>query len=96
MTVDELQSIVLNVLADISKLNGREWKDLGVDAKPIGALEEFDSLSAIEATVMIEAKLGCNLEVESLFVSDDGKRALTVKQICARLAKLLGDPKHPQ
>jgi len=81
--------VVLDVLHEVQKISAREWSDLGAEAKPIGGLDGFDSLSAVEATVMIEEKLGCKFELDSVFVSEDGKRALTLKEISERLSKLL-------
>ncbi len=88
MREEELQSLIVSVLHEGQTLSGREWTDLGPDSKPVGDLDGFDSLSAVETTVAIEQRLGCKLEVESIFVSEDGKRALTLKQICAGLSEL--------
>jgi acyl carrier protein len=87
MREEELQSLILRVLAEAQTLSGREWTDLGPDSKPIGDLDGFDSLSAVETTIAIEQWLECKFEVESVFVSGDGKRALTIKQICAGLTE---------
>lgn len=39
---------------------------------------------------MVEEKLGCReLEINSDFVSEDGKRALSVKEIARRISKVL-------
>jgi len=86
---EETGVVVLNALKECQHLSGREWSDLGMDAKPIGVLDGFDSLSGVEATVMIEQRLGCTFDVESLFVSEDGKRALTLREISERLRKLI-------
>lgn len=89
MAQDEFRSVVLDVLQEVQTMSGREWSGLGADARPIGTLDGFDSLSAVEATVMVEEKLGCELEIDSVFVSDDGRRALTLVEISERLSKLL-------
>src|SRR5262245_44715093 len=90
MSVDEIQAIVVDVLRDVQRLSGRRWNGIEATAKPIGSLEGFDSLSGIEATVMVEEKLGCaELGIESIFVSEDGKHALTLKEIAQRISKLL-------
>lgn len=89
MTPDEVRSVVLDVLHDVQQISGREWSGLDGDAKPIGSLHGFDSLSGVEATVMVEQKLGCRLDLESVFVSDNGKRALTLNQISELLSKLV-------
>lgn len=90
MSLDEIQSTVLNVLRDVQTLSGRPWTDLDPTATPIGGLDGFDSLSSVEATVMVEEKLGCgDLKVSSLFISEDGTRALSVKEIAKRISELL-------
>jgi acyl carrier protein len=89
MTEEEVRAVVLDVLQEVQNVSGREWNGLGLEAKPIGSLDGFDSLSAVEATVMMEEKLGCKLEIQSVFVSEDGKRALTLKEISARVSKIL-------
>jgi len=90
MSLDEIQSAVIEVLRDVQTLSGRSWIGLAPTDKPIGDLDGFDSLSAIEATVLVEGKLDCHdLEVDSIFISEDGKRALTVKEIANRISSLL-------
>jgi acyl carrier protein len=90
MSLDEIQSTVLEVLREVQTLSGRSWTGLDPTAKPIGGLDGFDSLSSVEATVMVEEKLRCrDLEVDSIFISEDGTRALTVKEIAQRISKLL-------
>ncbi len=87
MLRSELQDIVLTVLQDIQVLGGRPWLGLNPHALPIGELEGFDSLTSIEATVMIEQKLGGrSFEIPTLFVSEDGKRALSIAEVVDRLA----------
>ena len=89
MTEDEIRGVVLGVLKEIQSVSGREWSGLELDVKPIGTLDGFDSLSAVEATVMVEEKLGCLLTLESIFISEDGKRALTLKEIAGQLCEML-------
>jgi hypothetical protein len=90
MSPQEIQSVVLDVLKDIQVLSGRPWIDLDPNGAPIGQLDGFDSLTAVEATVMIEERLGGHdWEVESIFVSEDGEHALTVEEIAQRVSKLL-------
>lgn len=87
MTREEAAAVLLDVLREAQDLSGHAWTDIGMEAKPIGALEGFDSLNGVEATVMIEQRLGCTLDVESIFVSEDGRKALTVREIAERLRK---------
>ncbi len=89
MTMNEIEAKVIAGLKEVQQLSGRAWTDLKPSSTPIGELDGFDSLASIEATVVIEEKLDCKIEHDTLFISDDGTKALTIKQICERLAKLL-------
>lgn len=90
MSSGEIQSLVLDVLKEIQVMSGRLWDGLDGSAVPIGELDGFDSLSGVEATVMIEQRLGgVNLDLESLFVSDDGKHALTVQEVAERISRMI-------
>lgn len=91
MSPEVIRRKVLEALREVQALSGRKWNDLRPDSKPIGALDGFDSLAAVETTVLIEQKLGCNFDIESAFVSADGKRALTIRDISERLAGLLAE-----
>ena len=90
MTPEAIQRVVLAVLKDVQELSGREWEPLAVTAKPIGVLAGFDSLCSIETTVLLELKLGCPLlGSSSLFISEDGNRALTVQEVSQRIHKMI-------
>lgn len=89
MTTDQIESKVLAVLREVQELSGRTWVDLGPSSQPIGDLDGFDSLTAIEATVMIEAQVGCRCDKNNLFVTVDGTRALTVKEVADRISALI-------
>jgi acyl carrier protein len=79
---------VVDILAEVQEISGRANSTLtGVD-KPIGQLDGFDSLTSIEATVMIEAKLGIDAECDSLFISSDGSKALTLDEVVARIESI--------
>lgn len=91
MTEDQVRNALLDVLREVSEAGGHTWGGVDPSAKPIGALDDFDSLSAIEATVMIEEKLSCNIPLDSIFVSHDGNRALTVQEIVTQLMTILAD-----
>ncbi|MBK8977070.1 MAG: acyl carrier protein [Planctomycetes bacterium] len=86
---DQIETKVLAVLREVQELSGRTWADLGPHSKPIGDLDGFDSLIAIEVTVLLEEKLGCSLDKNNLFVSEDGTRALSLKEVTNRISELL-------
>jgi acyl carrier protein len=90
MTPQDLVQHVCEVLAEVQGLSGYPAPTLTLDSKPIGDLPGFDSLSSIEATVLLEQKLGRELDSESVFISEDGRHALNVNQIAHRVCDLLG------
>jgi acyl carrier protein len=90
MAREEIEEILVSVLHEVQTISGREWTDLEPDSNPIGTLDGFDSLSAVETTVMIEQRLGYKLEGDSIFVSEDGKRTLSLREIADRLAAAVG------
>ena len=95
MTPEEIKTVVIDVLKEVQIASGREWIDLDGGARPIGAVPGFDSLCAIEATVLIEERMGCGIEVDTLFVSENGTRALTLNDVCGRIAEVLTRRRMP-
>ena len=85
----ELEKAIETVLQEVQRLSGRSVQAIELRTKPIGDLEGFDSLSGLEATVLLAELLNIDIAPDvNLFVSDDGRRALTVKAIAERLAKM--------
>jgi acyl carrier protein len=89
MKPTEISTVLIAVIKESQVLSGRSWHLLRDDSKPIGALEGFDSLCALEATTILEEKLGCSFGDESIFVSSDGTRALTMNEIINRIAAVV-------
>lgn len=90
METQEIESAIVGVLREVQTTSGRVWTDLHPGSRPLGDLDGFDSLSAVEVTVAIEQKLGCKFGIDSIFTSEDGKQALTLAQIGERVGKMLG------
>jgi len=80
--------MVLDVLKEVQEISGEEYVNVSPRDKPLGKLGGFDSLKGIEATVMIEERLRRVIECDSLFVSEDGKRATTLAEICDHLVQI--------
>jgi acyl carrier protein len=91
MSEAEVRTAVDEALAEVQALGGHEAPLIKDALAPIGQLEGFDSLLSIEATVMIEKKLGCNLDTESIFISEDGARSLTVDQVVKRVIRITSE-----
>ncbi len=81
----EIESIVIEVLEAVQETSGEAYIEVGPDDRPIGVLDGFDSLTGLEATAMVEKRIGCEIERASAFVSKDGRRALTLAETCEYL-----------
>ena len=81
MTLKHIQGVLIDVLKEVQTLSGHPWSDLPLSAKSLFDLPGFDSLCSVEATVLVEEKLGGKkLAHCSVFVSEDGTQALSIKK----------------
>jgi hypothetical protein len=89
----DLESQLRAILTQVQELSGHETQEITPDTKPIGDLVGFDSLTGVEATTLLAQKLESSIGRKrwraNLFVSDDGCRALTVREIADRLTTLI-------
>ena len=90
----DIKTTVLAVLREVQEISGRPYAEIKDDDTPFEALDGFDSLIGIEATAMIEARLGCELDAMSVFVSEDGRRALTLSETCEQVVSLVESKKE--
>ena len=85
MTLESVTKSIVDVIEELQRASGRACGELTGSTKPIGDLEGFDSLSAIEAA------LGQGLGTDNVLVAEISgrKRALTIAQVAERIVKLL-------
>jgi acyl carrier protein len=88
MDKERIRNEVIQAIRTVQQSSGREWSDLGGNDHPIGALEGFDSLNALEVTVELETRLGIGTQGKNLLVNEEGTRALSVNEVVERIAKL--------
>ena len=87
MEKQEITTKVAQAVARVQQVSGRPSADIGASTRPVGGVEGFDSLSGVEATVMLSESLGVELpEDYNPFISTDGKRALSVGEIADTLS----------
>lgn len=91
MSPKEIEGILLQVLKEVQELSGRPWVGLKPQECPIGALDGFDSLCSMEATIQVEQRLGgLRLCTCSLFITEDKgseRRALSIEEISQNILK---------
>lgn len=83
----ELVAKVVQAVAHVQEVSGRSSVGIGATTRPVGGVEGFDSLSGVEATVMLSESLGVDLPDDyNPFISRNGKRALTIDEIADNLS----------
>lgn len=85
----KIKEALVAVLQEVQAAGGHACPTLYDTTTPIGDLEGFDSLLAVEATVLLESKLGCKLADGTPFISPDGKKALKLSEIGERIAEMI-------
>ena len=83
----QIYDLVVKTLESIQELSGREKVNINEDTVPIGQLPGFDSITGVELSMMISEHIPMKKNVR-LCVSDDGKKALSIRRIVDRLVKL--------
>ncbi len=90
MDKQEIVSKVIETVADVQTVGGRPSAGIDASTCPIGGVEGFDSLNGVEATVMLSGAFGVDLPDDyNPFVSNDGRRALTISEIADSLSAYL-------
>ena len=81
---------VVQAVVKVQEASGRAARGFGPSTRPIGDAPGFDSLNGVEVTVALSHSLGHELPDDNLFVSQDGKRALSISEIADNLCKTMG------
>jgi acyl carrier protein len=90
LTTTQIRAAIEKVLRQVQAASGRPCQAITDATKPIGDLEEFDSLMAVDATVLLEQELAVALAEGTPFTSPTGrKRALTVAEIVNRIGEMI-------
>lgn len=94
MTKSELQTAITSAIAEVEKRCGRQEPKLQGDTRPVIDLAAWDSLLGVEATLVVEEKIGKQFALESIFVTDDEKpKARTIDEIVELLFETLSNEK---
>ena len=87
MDKEQIATKVIETVTQVQDVSGRSSAGIGASTRPVGGVEGFDSLSGVEATVMLSASIGVDLPDDyNPFISSDGKRALSVSEIADSLS----------
>ena len=86
MDTGSVVDLVIDVIRQVQGLSGRAAGGMEPDTRPFKDVEGFDSLSGIEATLLLSETLGQELP-DSVFVPSEGGRVLSIKEIAENACK---------
>ena len=84
MDRDDLLRCIIQAVIQTQEASGRSIGEIGPDTRPLKDLQGFDSLSGVEATVLLSEAVGCELP-DSVFAPQAGNRVLSVNEIGDRV-----------
>ena len=84
MDRDAIVRQVMDAVVEIQQASGRSIEGIGPDTRPFKDVEGFDSLSGVEATVLLSETLGRDLP-DSVFAPEQGNRMLSINEIADRV-----------
>jgi acyl carrier protein len=90
MTGAEVERMIIETLQELQAGSGEPAEEITARTLPLDDLGFFDSLLAIETTLLLEERLKCNCPEDSVFADRDSAKPLSVAQIAARLLRFVG------
>ncbi len=87
MNKKQICDLVVETLEFIQEISGEEKVSINEDTRPIGQLPGFDSIRGVEFSMMISEHIPMD-KIIRLCVSEDGKKAISIRKIVERLMKL--------
>lgn len=88
MSQDEIRDVLVQVFSEIQSNSGRMIPEIQDDLCPVGDLEGFDSLNAVEATSLLSEYLDCDFEPDLILPTYPGKQ-LTIREIVDRIQRAI-------
>ena len=88
MTEAEIEIIIIETLRGLQAGTGEPECEITRATAPLAELGFFDSLLAIETTLVLEERLGCSCGDDSVFRDKNKPDPLTIAEIAARLAQI--------
>lgn len=87
MEIKEVKKILCETVCEIQDLSGRSIPSNFCESTvPIGELEGFDSLNAVEVAVQLSEKFNCSIDSNPFIL---GGNPLTIEQIAQKILKTI-------
>jgi len=87
MNKTEIEQIIVETLQELQAGSGDTACIINPVVVPLSELGFFDSLLAIETTLVLEERLGCSCGQDSVFKDKQTSEPLAIAEIAARLAQ---------
>ena len=87
MNKTEIEQIIVETLQELQAGSGDTGCLINPVVVPLSDLGFFDSLLAIETTLVLEERLGCSCGEDSVFKDKQTSEPLAIAEIAARLAQ---------
>ena len=91
MNRDEIVQQAIEAVVQVQQASGRSVEGIGPDTRPFKDVEGFDSLSGVEATVLLSETLGQELP-DSVFTPEQGTHVLSINEIAHRVVGYTSAP----
>ncbi|MGH9352996.1 MAG: hypothetical protein ACRD2G_12690 [Terriglobia bacterium] len=91
MTTGEIEKIIIEALQGLQAGCSEPEQKITLTTSPLVDLGFFDSLLAIETTLVLEERLRCSCPDHSVFIDKETAKPLTIAQIAERLIALAGE-----
>ena len=86
---DLIMEKVIQAVQQVQEVSGRAAGEIHSGTKPVEETDGFDSMSGLEAAVALSESLGRDIPDDNLFVSSDGRRALSIAEVADNLSNIL-------
>lgn len=80
---DDVCQAVWEVIREVQESGGHPLPQADPTLCPVTDIEGFDSLVSVEATVMLEQRLGIKLPNDTMFIKDG--QPITIEQVIQRV-----------
>jgi hypothetical protein len=87
MTKTEIEQIIVDTLRELQVASGDMECEISPVMVPLSALGFFDSLLAIETTLVLEERLGYSCGEDSIFKDKTTSQPLSISDVASRLAQ---------
>lgn len=88
MNQGEIEQSLIAMLKELQAGAGEPAQELSPATVPLNDLGFFDSLLALETTIILEERFGTSFDADSIFADKESTEPLTVSQIAERIVKV--------